>query len=130
MKLYKGEIKEILIAGMFSLIGVGITVASFMLYNKFSYSTVTIFLICLLDVAYAYFHFKKSDLEDVFDKIRFLKCAVIYWLILFVVISIFYCFIFKKEFSASLLLYPIFIMPSFMIVVLIFGLIIVLLSYS
>ena len=130
MKIYKSEIKEILIEILFALIGVGISVASFMLYNLFSSSVLVTVLICFSDVLYAYFHFSRLDFETAYDKTWFIKAATIYWAVLFVIITVFYCLFLKNSFFVSLLLYPIFLMPSFMIVVLIFMLILFLLANS
>jgi len=113
--------KETLEILVYACIGLCITVGSFLLFHFFGNLWLVTLLICLFDVAYAYFHacifFRSKDWHGA-KKILIPWIMMLYWLIVFVAVCIFNSAILHYDFSYKLLLYPIFLMPSFVLVML------------
>ena len=112
--------KDTLLIIIFSIVGAVISVLSFFLYYYFEYALVTIML-CIADIVHAYFNarlfFKSKDwngARQIFIPIMLL----VYWSIIFAIISIGNAVVSEGEFSNHFFLYPIFLMPSFVLVLL------------
>ena len=112
--------KDTLMIILFSIVGAVISVLSFFLYHYCEYVLVTIML-CIADIVYAYFNarlFLKSkdwnDARQIFIPIMLL----VYWTIIFALISIGNAVVSEGEFSNHFFLYPIFLMPSFVLLLL------------
>ena len=112
--------KDTLLIIIFSIVGAVISVLSFFLYHYCEYVLVTIML-CIADIVYAYFNarlfFKSKDwngARQIFIPIMLL----VYWTIIFAIISIGNAVVSEGEFSNHFFLYPIFLMPSFVLVLL------------
>ena len=110
--------KDTLLIIIFSIVGAVISVLSFFLYHYCEYALVTIML-CIADIVYAYFNarlfFKSKDwngARQIFIPIMLL----VYWSIIFALISIGNAVVSEGEFSNHFFLYPIFLMPSFVLV--------------
>ena len=110
--------KENLQLIIFSIVGAVISVLSFFLYHYCGHVLVTIML-CIADIVYAYFNarlfFKSKDwngARQIFIPIMLL----VYWSIIFALISIGNAVVSEGEFSNHFFLYPIFLMPSFVLV--------------
>ena len=118
------ERKEQLLIIVFAIVGAVISVLSFFLYHYCEYALVTIML-CIADIVYAYFNarlfFKSKDwngARQIFIPIMLL----VYWTIVFAVIIIGNAVVLEGEFSNHFFLYPIFLMPSFFLVLLLLAL--------
>ena len=121
IKKSKKEIKEMMEKIMTPVVGVLISVCSFLLYHKFSFYTVVIVLICIIDVIYAYVNAKIFVKSQEWEGVRGIMIFVFflfYWTVMFGVLAFFYTNITKGDFVLDLLFYPIFLMPSFEIVIL------------
>ena len=112
--------KENLQLIIFSIVGAVISVLSFFLYHYCGHVLVTIML-CIADIVYAYFNarlfFKSKDwngARQIFIPIM----LMVYWTIIFAIISIGNAVVLEGEFSNHFFLYPIFLMPSFVLVLL------------
>lgn len=112
--------KDTLVIIIFSIVGAVISFLSFFLYHYCEYAHVTIML-CLADIVYAYFNarlfFKSKDwngARQIFIPIM----LMVYWTIIFAIISIGNAVVLEGEFSNHFFLYPIFLMPSFVLVLL------------
>lgn len=114
------EKKELLVKIVFAIVGGGISALSFFLYHSFSQAFLTI-LICILDVVYAYFNaklfFKSKDWNGARQFIIPLLLLG-YYGIVFAVVSIGNAFLVGGEFQNHFLLYPIFLMPAFVLTIL------------
>ena len=112
--------KDTLLIIIFSIVGAVISVLSFFLYHYCEYALVTIML-CIADVVYAYFHarlFLKSKDWNGARQIFIPIMILVYWSIIFAIISIGNAVVSEGEFSNHFFLYPIFLMPSFVLVLL------------
>ncbi len=121
IKKSKKEIKELLKEIMLPFIGVLVSVGSFLLYFNFSSYTAVTVLICVADVIYAFINAKLFVKSQEWEGVRGIMIFVFflfYWTVMFVVLAFFYANITKGGFVLNLLLYPIFLMPSFEIVIL------------
>ena len=123
--------KDTLLIIIFSIVGAVISVSSFFLYHYCEYALVTIML-CIADIVYAYFNarlfFKSKDwngARQIFIPIMLL----VYWSIIFALISIGNAVVSEGEFSNHFFLYPIFLMPSFVLVLLLLAFVAMGLSY-
>ena len=117
--------KDTLLIIIFSIVGAVISVFSFFIYHCCEYALVTI-MICIVDVAYAYFNarlFLKSKDWNGARQIFIPIMLLVYWAIIFAVITIGNAVVLVGEFSNLLFLYPIFLMPSFVLVLLLFALV-------
>ena len=126
IKKSKKEIEELIKEIMLSIIGLLISVCSFFLYFKLSSYTPIIVLICIIDVIYAYINAKLFVKSQEWEGVRGIMIFVFflfYWTVLFGVLAFFYTNITKGGFVLDLLFYPIFLMPSFEIVILLLMLI-------
>ena len=117
--------EDTLLIIIFSIVGTVISVLSFFLYHYCKYALVTIML-CIADIVYAYFNasfFLKSkdwnDARQIFIPIILLA----YWSIIFALIRIGNAVVSEGEFSNHFFLYPIFLMPSFVLVLLLLALV-------
>ena len=102
--------KDALLIIIFSIVGAVISVLSFFLYHYCEYALVMIML-CIADIVYAYFNarlFLKSKDWNGARQIFIPLMLLIYWAIIFVVISIVNAMILEGAFSCSFFLYPIF----------------------
>ena len=121
IKKSKKEIKEMMEEIMLPIIGVLISVCSFLLYHNFSSYTAVTVLVCIIDIIYAYINakiFVKSQEWEGARGIMIFVFFLLYWAVMFGVIAFFYANITKGDFVLDLLFYPIFLMPSFEIVIL------------
>ena len=117
--------KDKLMIIIFSIIGAAISVLSFFLYHYCSHALVTIAL-CTADIVYAYFNarlfFKSKDWNGV-RQIFIPLMMFVYWAAIFAVISIGNAVMLEGEFSNHFFLYPVFLMPSFVLVLLLLALV-------
>ena len=112
--------KDTLMIILFSIVGAVISVLSFFLYHYCEYFLVTIML-CIADIVYAYFNarlFLKSKDWNGARQIFIPIMLLVYWTIIFALISIGNAVVSEGEFSNHFFLYPIFLMPSFVLVLL------------
>ena len=112
--------KENLQLIIFSIVGAVISVLSFFLYHYCGHVLVTIML-CIADIVYAYFNarlFLKSKDWNGARQIFIPIMLLVYWTIIFALISIGNAVVLEGEFSNHFFLYPIFLMPSFVLVLL------------
>ena len=112
--------KENLQLIIFSIVGAVISVLSFFLYHYCGHVLVTIML-CMADIVYAYFNarlFLKSKDWNGARQIFIPIMLLVYWSIIFALISIGNAEVLEGEFSNHFFLYPIFLMPSFVLVLL------------
>ena len=112
--------KDTLLVIIFSIVGAVISVLSFFLYHYCEYDLVTIML-CIADIVYAYFNarlFLKSKDWNGSRQIFIPIMLLVYWSIIFALIVIGNAVVLKGEFSNHFFLYPIFLMPSFVLVLL------------
>jgi hypothetical protein len=112
--------KDTLLIIIFSIVGAVISVLSFFLYHYYEYALVTIML-CIADIVYAYFNarlFLKSKDWNGARQIFIPIMILVYWSIIFAIISIGNAVVLEGEFSNHFFLYPIFLMPSFVLVLL------------
>ena len=105
---------------IFSIIGATISVLSFFLYHHCGYALVTVML-CIADIVYAYFNaqlfFESKDWNGA-RQIFIPLMMLVYWTAIFAVISIGNAVMLEGEFSNHFFLYPVFLMPSFVLVLL------------
>ena len=110
---------------IFSIIGAAISVLSFFLYHHCGYALVTVML-CIADIVYAYFNaklfFESKDWNGA-RQIFIPLMMLVYWMAIFAVISIGNAVMLEGEFSNHFFLYPIFLMPSFVLVLLLLALV-------
>ena len=110
---------------IFSIVGGVISALSFFLYHYCSHALVTIAL-CTADIVYAYFNarlfFKSKDWNGV-RQIFIPLMMFVYWTAIFAVISIGNAVMLEGEFSNHFFLYPVFLMPSFVLVLLLLALV-------
>ena len=99
--------KDTLLIIIFSIVGAVISVLSFFLYHYCEYALVTIML-CIADIVYAYFNarlFLKSKdwngARQIFSPIMLL----VYWTIIFAIISIGNAVVSEGEFSNHFFMY-------------------------
>ena len=112
--------KDTLLIIIFSIVGAVISVLSFFLYHYCEYVLVTIML-CIADIVYAYFNarlFLKSKDWNGARQIFIPIMLLVYWTIIFALISIGNAVVSEGEFSNHFFLYPIFLMPAFVLVLL------------
>ena len=112
--------KEQLLIIAFSIIGVGVSVLSFFLYHYCSHILVKI-AVCIADIVYAYFNarlfFKSKDWNGA-RQFFIPLMMLVYWSVIFAVITIGNAVMLEGAFSNHFLLYPIFLMPAFVVVIL------------
>ena len=104
---------------LFSAIGSVIAALSFLLFYKASNTFATVG-ICILDVVYSYFNFRlfvKSKDWNGARHVFILLLMIAYWTLLFSVICIGNAILFDGVFSSHFFLYPIFLMPTFELVI-------------
>ena len=112
--------KDTLLIIIFSIVGAVFSVLSFFLYHYCEYTLVTIML-CIADIVYAYFNarlFLKSKDWNGARQIFIPIMLLVYWTIIFALISIGNAVVLEGEFSNHFFLYPIFLMPAFVLVLL------------
>ena len=116
--------KENLEVFIYALIGLAISVGSFLLFHYFGKFRFVTGLICLCDTIYTYFHvcifFRSKDWRWA-KRIFIPWLMVIYWALVLVVICIFSAALLNSEFTYKFLLYPIFLMPSFILEIILIG---------
>ena len=112
--------KDTLLIIVFSIIGAAISVFSFWLYHSSSHFLVTT-AICMADIAYAYFNarffFKTKEWNGV-RQIFIPLMMIVYWTAVFAIISIGNATLLDGDFSYQFFLYPVFLLPSFVVVLL------------
>ena len=117
--------KDTLLIIIFSIVGAVISVLSFFLYHYCEYALVTIML-CIADIVYAYFNaklfFESKDWNGA-RQIFIPLMMLVYWTAIFAVISIGNAVMLEGEFSNHFFLYPVFLMPSFVLVLLLLALV-------
>ena len=117
--------KDNLLMIIFPIIGVLITVLNFIIFHYFDYLVITITL-CVADIIYAYFNarlFLKSKDWNGARRFFIPLMLLAYWAIIFTIICVGNAMMFEGSFSNAFFLYPIFLMPSFVVVVLLIALI-------
>ena len=117
--------KDTLIMIAFSIVGAGISVLSFFLYHYFNHVLVTTML-CIADAVFAYFNGKLFLQSKDWNGARrfFIPLMLLaYWAIIFTIICVGNAMMFEGSFLNAFFLYPIFLMPSFDVVVLLIALI-------
>ena len=110
---------------LFSVIGVAITVASFLVYYKIEHFLIVIG-ICIIDIIYSYFNAKlffKSKEWNGARQIFIPLMMIAYWAIFFAIVCIGNAILFEGVFSNQFFLYPIFLMPAFVLEILVLALI-------
>ena len=113
------ERKELLLIIVFAIVGAGVSALSFFLYHYCSHILITI-AVCIVDIIYAYFNaklFLKSKDWSGARKIFIPLMLLVYWTVVFAVIIIGNAMLLKGEFSNHFFLYPIFLMPSFVLII-------------
>lgn len=125
--------KEFLINLAFALGGAGISVGSFFLFHFFPTMHFLTVVVCIVDIAYAYLNarlfFKGKDWNGARQFIIPLL-LIAYWAVIFAVICIFGVAFLKNEFTGSFFIYPIFLMPAFVIEIIVLCLVAEGLSYA
>ncbi len=122
--------KERLLIIVFSIIGVGVSVLSFFLYHCCAHILITI-AICIVDIIYSYFNamlFCKAKEWNGVRPILIPLFLLMYWVIVLCLICIGNALI-NGGFSNSFFVYPIFLMPSFVVVIILILLLLTFLSY-
>ena len=123
---HRRERKKTLEILLYVLIGLVISVGSFVLFHFLKRFVIVTVLICVVDVVYAYIHarifFKSKDWHGI-RHIFIPLMMIIYWGIVFAVICGFNAMALEGAFSRAFLLYPIFLMPSFVLEIILVGLI-------
>ena len=117
--------KENLMIGIVSAIGVLLSVISFFIYNKI-HSFLVVIVICIVDLIFSYFNAKLFFKSKDWDGARQLfipLMMIVYWTAVFAVICIGNAVLFEGAFSNEFFLYPIFLMPGFVLEILVFALI-------
>ena len=108
-----------------ALVGVFVAAGSFWLYKNFKAFPIVTVLICVIDVIYAYFNaklfLKSRDWHGVRGILIFLF-LLIYWAVIFTLVAI-CASASERGFFNDVFLYPIFLMPSFVVVIVVLGLI-------
>lgn len=110
---------------IFSVIGVAISVISFLLFYSTNNALITVG-ICVIDVIFSYFNarlFFKSKDWDGARQILIPIMMIVYWVIFLGIVCIGNAILFEGAFFNRLLLYPVFLMPAFVFEILLFGLI-------
>lgn len=117
--------KDNLTIGIMSAIGLLLSVISFFIYNKIN-SFLVVIAICIADLIFSYFNAKLFFKSKDWDGARQLfipLMMIVYWAVVFAVISIGNAVMLEGEFSNHFFLYPIFLMPSFVLVLLLLALV-------
>ena len=112
--------KDTLIMIAFSIVGAGISVLSFFLYHYFNHVLVTTML-CIADAVFAYFNaklFLQSKDWNGACQIFIPIMLLVYWVVVFAVICAGNAMMLSGEFLNHFFFYPVFLMPSFVVVVL------------
>lgn len=122
----KRQRKENLEIFLYAMVGLVITVGSFLLFHFFQDYLVVTILVCSADVVYTYFNalifFRSKDWKT--GKYLFIPLLmVVYWTVLFGAICAINGLVLKGPFSYDFFLYPTFLMPSFVIEILLAGLV-------
>ncbi len=117
--------KDNLTIGIVSAMGLALSVISFLVYAKFNHFLV-VTLICIVDLIFSYFNAKLFFKSKDWDGARQLfipLMMVVYWAVVFAIICIGNAVLFEGAFSNEFLLYPVFLMPGFVLEILVFALI-------
>lgn len=110
---------------IFPIVGVLISVLNFIIFHHFGHYIITITL-CVVDITYAYFNARLYLASKDWNGSRrfFIPLMLLaYWAIIFTIICVGNAMMFEGSFSNAFFLYPIFLMPSFVVVVLLIALI-------
>ena len=111
--------KEKLRVIVFAIVGVGVSILSFIAYYSLHHWIATS-LICTVDVAYAYFNavqfFDAKDWRSA-RKILIPLMMIVYWVVIFALL----CLV-TGSFSTQYFLYPMFLMPAFVLEIFLFAL--------
>ena len=117
--------KENLMIGIVSAIGMLLSVISFLIYKQINHFLV-VTTICIADLIFSYFNAKLFFKSKDWDGARQLfipLMMIVYWTAVFAVICIGNAVLFEGAFSNEFFLYPIFLMPGFVLEILVFALI-------
>ena len=110
---------------LFSIVGVVVSVFSFLIYHNSKHFLV-ITGVCIVDVIYAYFNaslfFKAKEWRGV-RQILIPLMMIVYWCAVLAIVFIGGAVLVDGVFSNQFLLYPIFLMPAFVLEILIFALV-------
>ncbi len=117
--------KDNLTIGIMSAIGLLLSVISFFIYNKIN-SFLVVIAICIADLIFSYFNAKLFFKSKDWDGARQLfipLMMIVYWTAVFAVVCIGNAVMLEGEFSNHFFLYPVFLMPSFVLVLLLLALV-------
>ena len=117
--------KDNLTIAIISAIGMLLSVISFLIYKQINHFLV-VTAICIADLIFSYFNAKLFFKSKDWDGARQLfipLMMLVYWTAIFAVISIGNAVMLEGEFSNHFFLYPIFLMPSFVLVLLLLALV-------
>ncbi len=115
-----GETLELL---LYAIAGLALTVVSFLLYINFRYVWVAI-PICVVDVIFAYFNLNVFLESKDWNGARILMSfffMTVYWTVAFGLVCYFEISVREQAFYPQLAMYPFFLMPSFMLQVVLVG---------
>ena len=117
--------KDNLTIAIVSVIGMLLSVISFLIYKQINHFLV-VTAICIADLIFSYFNAKLFFKSKDWDGARQLfipLMMIVYWTAVFAVICIGNAVLFEGAFSNEFFLYPIFLMPGFVLEILVFALI-------
>ena len=117
--------KDNLTIAIVSVIGMLLSVISFLIYKQINHFLV-VTAICIVDLIFSYFNAKLFFESKDWDGARQLfipLMMIVYWTAVFAVICIGNAVLFEGAFSNEFFLYPIFLMPGFVLEILVFALI-------
>lgn len=111
---------------LYAVVGLLISVASFVLHHYFGQMIAVTVLICIADVIYAFLNARIFLTSRNWRGVKYLfilLMMIVYWALLFGVVCVFNALVLKGPFSYHFYLYPVFLMPAFVIEILLVGLI-------
>ena len=118
--------KETLEILLYVFVGLAVSIGSFVLFHCLKRFVIVTVLICLVDIVYAYVHARVFFRSKNWCGVRHIfipLMMIVYWGIVFAVICVFNAMALEGEFSSAFLLYPVFLMPSFVLEIILVGLI-------
>lgn len=124
--------KENLRIFLYAMAGLLISIASFVLHHYFGHFVAVTVLLCIADLFYAFYHarifFAARDWR--WEKhLVTLMMLICYWAVVFMILCAGNALTLKVPFSYAFFVYPVFLMPSFVIVILSVCLVLAGLSY-
>lgn len=116
--------KENLKIALYAIVGLAITILSFVLFHHFGDLVFVTVLLCIGDVAYAYWNALQfcKWLKNRGEKHFIVPWVLLmYWVTVFAVVCAFNFIVLEGPFSYTFFLYPFFLMPAFVIEILLLG---------